>query len=139
MAQRLQRAREEAEAALLEIGSHISGDEARLSALREAIAGAEPALQRLQAQDQATQDALRDAEAKLADWQQRWDAHTRAQSEAARAGEGERTRVDYLDRQALEAARRRGQFTIQRTGPDLRAPPQTSQIRRAWGRDKMGQ
>jgi len=126
MAQRLQRAREEAEAALLEIGSHISGDEARLSALREAIAGAEPALQRLQAQDQATQDALRDAEAKLADWQQRWDAHTRAQSEAARAGDVERTRVDYLDRQALEAERRREQLTIERAGLDLAALTEAS-------------
>ncbi|HEY0310813.1 MAG TPA: chromosome segregation protein SMC [Luteimonas sp.] len=121
MAQRLQRAREEAEAALHEIGSHISGDEARLASLREAIASAEPTLQRLQAQDQATQEALRDAEAKLADWQQRWDAHSKAQAEAARAGDVERTRVDYLDRQALEAERRREQLATERAGLDLAA------------------
>ncbi len=121
MAQRLQRAREEAEAALHEIGSHISGDEARLASLREAIASAEPTLQRLQAQDQATQEALRDAEARLADWQQRWDAHSKAQAEAARAGDVERTRVDYLDRQALEAERRREQLATERAGLDLAA------------------
>jgi chromosome segregation protein len=121
MAQRLQRARDEAQAALAEIGTHISGDEARLGVLRDAIAEAEPQLAQLQAGDQARQDALRDVEAKLADWQQRWDAHTRAQSEAARAGDVERTRVDYLDRQALDADRRREQLAAERSGLDLAA------------------
>src|SRR5690606_30421792 len=73
---------EEAEAALQEIGSHISGDEARLASLREAITSAEPELQRLQAEDQATQDALREAEAKLADWQQRSDWISRSRNSA---------------------------------------------------------
>jgi chromosome segregation protein len=121
MAQRLQTARDEAQTALAELGSHISGDEARLGVLRSAIADAEPQLARLQGDDQAKQDALRDAEARLADWQQRWDAHTRAQSEAARAGDVERTRVDYLDRQALDADRRREQLASERTGLDLAA------------------
>src|SRR5690606_705668 len=87
MAERLQRARDEAQAALAEIGTHIRGDKARLAALREAIAEAEPKLAELQAGDDARQEALRDAEAKLADWQQRWDAHAREQSEAARAAD----------------------------------------------------
>jgi chromosome segregation protein len=121
MAQRLQRARDEAQAALAEIGTHISGDEARLGVLRDAIAEAEPQLAQLQAGDQARQDALRDVEAKLTDWQQRWDAHARAQSEAARAGDVERTRVDYLDRQALDADRRREQLAAERSGLDLAA------------------
>ncbi len=121
MAQRLQRARDEAQAALAEIGGHISGDEARLAGLREAIAQAEPELARLQAQDQTTQDALREAESRLADWQQRWDAHSRSQSEAARAGDVERTRVDYLDRQALDAERRREQLAGERAGLDVAA------------------
>ncbi|HLT43888.1 MAG TPA: AAA family ATPase, partial [Luteimonas sp.] len=131
MAQRLQRAREEAEAALQEIGSHISGDEARLASLREAITSAEPELQRLQAEDQATQDALREAEAKLADWQQRWDAHTRSQSEAARAGDVERTRVDYLDRQSMDAERRREQLATERAGLDLAALSEAFEAMRA--------
>jgi chromosome segregation protein len=121
MAQRLQRAREEAQAQLAEIGGHISGDEARLSSLREALAQAEPELARLQAQDQSVQEALRDAEARLADWQTRWDAHAKAQSEAARTGDVERTRVEMLDRQALDAERRREQLSAERAGLDVAA------------------
>ena len=121
MAERLQRARDEAQAALAEIGTHISGDEARLASLREAIAEAEPKLAELQADDRARQEALRDAEARLADWQQRWDAHAREQSEAARAADVERTRVDYLDRQALDAERRRETLAGERGGLDVAA------------------
>jgi chromosome segregation protein len=121
MAQRLQRARDEAQTQLSELGSHISGDEARLASLRDAIAQAEPELERLRADDGARQDALRDAEAALADWQQRWDAHTKAQSEAARTGDVERTRIEQLDRQTLDADRRREQLTNERTGLDLGA------------------
>src|SRR3546814_3006559 len=40
MAERLQRARDEAQAALAEIGGHIHGDEARLQVLEETIADA---------------------------------------------------------------------------------------------------
>jgi chromosome segregation protein len=121
MAQRLQRARDEAQTALAELGAHIGGDEARLGVLRGAIADAEPQLAQLQGDDQVRQDALRDVETRLADWQQRWDAHSREQSEAARAGDVERTRVDYLDRQALDAERRREQLATERTGLDLAA------------------
>jgi len=121
MGQRLQRARDEAQTALSEIGQHIQADEASLGVLRAAIADADPQLARLQADDQSRQDALRDAEAKLADWQQRWDTHVRAQSEAARAGDVERTRVDYLDRQAMDADRRREKLAEERAGLDLAA------------------
>lgn len=121
MAQRLQKAREEAEQALAELGEHISGDQAKLDVLRAAIAEVEPQLAQLQQDDGARQDALRDAEAALADWQQRWDAHAREQSEAARAGDVERTRVDYLDRQALDAERRRETLSNERAGLDLEA------------------
>jgi chromosome segregation protein len=121
MSQRLQRARDEAQTALAELGVHISGDEGRLAELRASIESAEPELARLQAEDGARQQALREAEAALADWQQRWDAHSRDQAEAARAGDVERTRVDYLDRQALDAERRREQLSGERTGLDLAA------------------
>ncbi|HSJ97180.1 MAG TPA: chromosome segregation protein SMC, partial [Myxococcota bacterium] len=121
MAERLQRARDEASTALAELGQHISGDEAQLLALRNSIATAEPELARLQAQDQARQEALREVEARIADWQQRWDAHARAQSEAARAGDVERTRIEHLDRQTLDAERRREQLGAERAGLDLEA------------------
>lgn len=67
------------------------------------------------------QDALREAEARLAHWQSRWDAHNRATAESSRAGEVERTRVDYLDRQALEADRRRQALKAERATLDLDA------------------
>src|SRR6478672_5192070 len=121
MGQRLQRARDEAQSALSEIANHINADDAKLGVLREAIAASEPQLASLQTDDAAKQDALRDAEAKLADWQQRWDTHVRAQSEAARAGDVERTRVDYLDRQAMDAERRREQLAEERAGLDVTA------------------
>ena len=121
MAERLQRARDEAQAALAELGEHISGDEARLQSLRTAIAEAEPEHARLQDEDATRQQALRDAEAALADWQQRWDAHGAEQAEAARAGDVERTRVDYLDRQGLDAERRREQLAAERATLDLAA------------------
>src|SRR5690606_21019224 len=75
MAQRLQRARDETQAALAEIGEHIQGDQARLDALQAEIADADPRLERLRGEDATRQDVLRDAEAAIADWQQRHDAH----------------------------------------------------------------
>ena len=121
LAERLRRARDEAQNALQELGQHISGDETKLNVLRESVADAEPQLAQLQEDDLFKQDALREAEARLADWQQRWETHSRLSAEAARAGEVERTRVDYLDRQALEADRRRETLTNERTGLDLDA------------------
>ncbi|WP_183426548.1 chromosome segregation protein SMC [Luteimonas sp. RC10] len=118
---RLLKARDEAQAQLAEIGAHIDQDQLRLDTLHEHIAEAEPQLAQLQDEDAIRQDALRDAETALADWQARWEAHNREQGEAARAGDVERTRVDYLDRQALEAGRRREQLQAERDGLDLDA------------------
>ena len=121
MSERLQQAREETRTALDELGTHIQGDETQLQVLQSAIDDAEPQLARLQGEDDARQDALRDADAALADFQQRWDAHAAAQSEAARAGDVERTRVDYLDRRAFDAEQRREQLAAERAALDLDA------------------
>ncbi len=121
LGQRLQRARDEAQLALSEIGLHIETDQNRLDALRVQIADAEPQLDTLKDADADRQQALQDAETRLADWQQRWDSHSRAQSEAARAGDVERTKVDYLDRQSLDADRRREQLSNERGALDLTA------------------
>src|SRR3546814_15511488 len=51
MAPRLQRARDEAQAALAEIGEHIHGDEARLQVLPETLAYAQPRLEQLREED----------------------------------------------------------------------------------------
>ncbi len=118
---RLHRARDEAQAALAELGSHIDEDQRKLATLREAVGEAEPRLELLQEEDVLRQDAWREAEARLADWQQRWDAHSREQADAARAGDVERTRIEHLDRQLLDADRRREQLEAERLGLDLEA------------------
>ncbi len=119
MAERLHKARDEAQHALAELGLHISGDEEKLNVLRAAVEEAEPRLAQLQEEDGGRQEALRDAEAKLADWQQRWETHSRDVAEAARAGDVERTRVDYLDKQSFDAERRRETLATERAGLDL--------------------
>jgi len=121
LAERLQKARDEAQNALAELGQHISGDETRLAVLRESVADAEPQLAQLQDDDGQRQETLREAEIAVSDWQQRWETHSREASEASRAGEVERTRVDYLDRQSLEADRRREVLNGERSGLDLDA------------------
>jgi chromosome segregation protein len=121
MSSRLQRARDEALGQLSEIASHIGNDQARLDALRDALENDEPRLEALREEEVLRLDALRDAEAKLADWQQRWDAHARAQSEAARAADIERTRLEHLDRQSLDAERRREALAAERAGLDVDA------------------
>ncbi|MDV3254511.1 MAG: chromosome segregation protein SMC [Lysobacter sp.] len=121
MSSRLQKARDEAQTQLAEIAAHIGSDQSRLDVLRAAIEQDEPRLEQLQAEDEARQDALREAETALSGWQQRWDEHSRAQSEAARAADVERTRIEHLDRQALDADRRREALSAERTGLDLTA------------------
>ncbi|WP_045727664.1 chromosome segregation protein SMC [Xanthomonas sp. GPE 39] len=121
LSQRLHKARDEAQLALAELGQHIGSDEAKLALLRESVDVAGPQLEQLQEDNTYKQDALRDAEARLADWQLRWESHQRHTAEASRAGEVERTRVDYLDRQSLEAERRREALSTERAGLDLDA------------------
>ena len=94
---RLQRARDEAQSALAELGQHISGDAQKLDVLRETLAEAEPQLELLQEADLLRQDALHEVEGRLADWQTRWETHTREQSEASRAGEVEPVSYTHLD------------------------------------------
>ncbi|MBX3711251.1 MAG: chromosome segregation protein SMC [Lysobacter sp.] len=119
LGQRLQRARDEAMQALSEIGLHIETDQQRLDTLRAGIEEAEPRLEMLREEDGARQEFLQEAEGRLADWQQRWDAHSRAQAEASRAAEVERTKVDYLDRQSIDAERRREQLNSERNALDV--------------------
>jgi chromosome segregation protein len=121
MAQRLLRARDEAQAALAELGGHIRDDQQKLEALRAAVADAEPQLDALREEELQRQDALQEIEERLADWQQRWDTYSREQAEAARASEVERTRIEHLDRQIFDADRRRQQLREERAALDLDA------------------
>ena len=121
MSTRLATARVEAETALAEVIAHIGSDEAALTSLQTNLQDAEPKLAELRSGDEARQAELKEAETALADWQQRWDALNKDQSEATRAGDVERTRVDYLDRQMLDAERRREKLAGERTQLDLEA------------------
>ncbi|OHE79403.1 MAG: chromosome segregation protein SMC [Lysobacterales bacterium GWF1_69_6] len=119
--QRLETARAEADAAFAQVGEHISGDERQLAELHNAIAAAEPQLATLREQDGGRQEALKAAEAALHDWQQRWDAYAKAQAEAARWAEVERTKIEYLEKQALDAGRRREALANERGTLDTSA------------------
>lgn len=62
----------------------------------------------MEGSDGERQEALRAAETALHEWQQRWDAYAKAQAEASRWAEVERTKIEYLEKQSLDAGRRRG-------------------------------
>jgi chromosome segregation protein len=119
--QRLETARAEADAAFAQIGEHITGDERQLGELRNAIAEADPRLAAFNAQDNERQDALRAAETALHDWQQRWDTYAKAQAESARWAEVERTKIEYLEKQSADAARRRETLGAERASLDTAA------------------
>jgi chromosome segregation protein len=119
--QRLETARAEADAAFAQVGEHISGDERQLAELHNAIAAADPQLETLRAEDGGRQEALKAAESALQDWQQRWDTYAKAQAEAARWAEVERTKIEYLEKQAMDAGRRREALAGERSGLDTGA------------------
>ncbi len=119
MAERLLKARDEARHQLAEVAEHIGNDQSRLEVLSAALEVDEPRLEELREQDLDRQEALRAAEAALSSWQQRWDDHSRAQSEATRSAEVERTRIEHLERQAMDAERRRQALQSEREGLDL--------------------
>lgn len=121
MSQRLRKARDEAMAALAELGEHIGSDQSKLDVLRAAVDESLPRLEQLREEDVVRQETLREAESAINDWQQRWDQHSRAQAEASRAADVERTRIEHLDRQVLDADRRREALNNERSGLDLGA------------------
>ena len=119
--ERLERARIETERALSELGEHIGADREQIETLRAALADGEPKLATLNEAAEKTTDLLREAEAKLAEWQTQWDAYAKSSAEAAQAAEVERTRLDYLDRQALESGRRLDTLQAEKRAADFNA------------------
>ena len=119
--QRLETARAEADAAFAQIGEHITGDERQLGELRTSIGDAEQKAATMSGSDGERQEALRVAETALHEWQQRWDAYAKAQAEASRWAEVERTKIEYLEKQSLDAGRRRETLANERGGLDTSA------------------
>ncbi|UGB39520.1 chromosome segregation protein SMC [Frateuria soli] len=120
-AERLQRAQAEAEREHGELSAHIANDREQVESLRMALAEGEPKLEALQQMQDDTAEAARGTESKLADWQQRWDAYTRTAGESSRAAEVERTRLNYLDRQAIDLSRRREALEAEQKATDVAA------------------
>ena len=119
--ERLTRAQGETEREFEELQGHISADQEQIEALRTALAEGEPRLEALQQMQDDTSEQQRSTETRLADWQSRWDTHTRGASEASRAAEVERTRLNYLDRQAIDLSRRREALEGERQAFDVAA------------------
>ncbi|CAM5551292.1 Chromosome partition protein Smc OS=Rhodanobacter lindaniclasticus OX=75310 GN=smc PE=3 SV=1 [Rhodanobacter lindaniclasticus] len=120
-AERLQRAHGDSEREHAELAAHITTDREQVEALRLALAEGEPKLEALQQMQDDTAEAQRSTEAKLADWQQRWDGHTRNAGESNRAAEVERTKLNYLDRQGIDLARRRDALETEQKATDVAA------------------
>jgi chromosome segregation protein len=120
-AERLQRAQANAEREHGELSAQIANDREQIESLRQAVAEGEPKLEALQQMREDTAEATRQAEARLADWQQRWDGYTRTAGESSRAAEVERTKLNYLDRQAVDLSRRREALEAEQQATDVAA------------------
>ena len=120
-ADRLLRAQGDAEREQAELAAHIATDRQQVELLRTALAEGEPKLEALQQLQDDTAEAQRSTEGKLADWQQRWDNHTRHAGESSRAAEVERTKLNYLDRQAIDLSKRRETLEAEQKATDVAA------------------
>ena len=119
MAEQLERARLETERAHAELAEHISADLAQAESLQATLSDSAPQREALHEAVENAAEVLRVAEASLAEWQEQWDVYARASSEAGQAAEIERTRLDYLDRQCVEADRRREALEAEKKAADL--------------------
>ncbi|HEY4090628.1 MAG TPA: chromosome segregation protein SMC [Luteibacter sp.] len=121
LSERLTRSKAETDRELGELNGHIEADREQVETLRMALAEGEPKLESLQQIQDETGEAQRATESRLADWQQRWDTHTRGASESTRAADVERTKLAYLDRQAVDLARRREALETEQKATDVAA------------------
>ena len=119
LSDRLTRARTEAETQLSEIVSHLSSDQSRFDALTEAMGRDEPQLEVLRKSDVEQQEALRVAELAMQDWQQKWEQLNKSSADATRTADVERTAIEHLERQILEAERRHNSLAAERELFDL--------------------
>ncbi len=119
LAEQLERARLETERAHQELAEHIATDSNQVESLRLTLSDSAPQREALHEAVENAAEILRIAEASLAEWQEQWDVYSRSSSEAAQAAEIERTRLDYLDRQCVEADRRREALEAEKKAADL--------------------
>ncbi len=99
---RLRRSAQEIATQSESIAQHLESDSAEIEKLDAVLAEAAPRHATLTAAVESARTAQQSAESVIADWQNRWDSYARLSGEAAKEAEVERTRIDYLDRQAVE-------------------------------------
>lgn len=116
---RLKRAREEAAQSLADLQAHFEEDQVQILSLEQEIAAAEPALSGFADTEQSAIESLRDAEAALADWQQRWEQVGSALSESSRSADVGRHRIEMLEKQIADAARRQEALQAERGTLDV--------------------
>ncbi|MCB1568448.1 MAG: chromosome segregation protein SMC, partial [Xanthomonadales bacterium] len=119
LSERLARSHTELADQIAALSEDIEQDGARRETLAQDIADIEPRLSMLSGDDGERQKALADIEVALAQWQLRWDEHSRLRGETTRAAEVERTKIEYLDRQAFDAERRREALSVERAALDV--------------------
>ena len=121
LSQRLQQSRTETQQSLDEVNAHLQDDQTRLAGLGDELAHLQPEVESLrELLDQATNDQHA-ADGAVTEWQRAWESHRVAQAEATRSADVDRTRIDYLDRQSLESARRRETLQQERLSLDIEA------------------
>lgn len=117
--ERLARTQAELTDQIAALGEDIGQDESREATLAQEIAEIEPRFTLLSGDDGTRQQSLQEIETALAQWQVRWDEHARTQAETNRAADVERTKIEYLERQALEGERRRETLLSERGELDV--------------------
>lgn len=121
LSQRLQQSRSETRQSLDEVNAHLEDDQTRLAELGDALAHLQPEVEALRGlMEQSTTDQQA-ADNAVTEWQRAWETHRVAQAEATRSADVDRTRIDYLDRQALDGARRREALQQERLSLDIEA------------------
>ena len=119
LSERLARGAQEIAVQIAAIASHLDSDAAQIDELRVALGDADPQLGVAREMVDQGRAAQLSAEAAIGDWQVRWDDYAKVSGEAAKLAEVERTKIDYLDRQALEVSRRREALSSERAQFDL--------------------
>ncbi|HET9033929.1 MAG TPA: chromosome segregation protein SMC [Dokdonella sp.] len=119
LAEQLERSRLETERAHVELAEHIANDTTQVESLRLTLSDSAPQREALHEAVEKAVEELSLAEGRLAEWQEQWDAYTKTSSEVGQSAEIERTRLDYLDRQCVEADRRRETLETEKKAADL--------------------
>ncbi len=94
------------ESGLEEAQDHRAGDEGRLAELEAGLAEQEPRHLELQATAEAGAEGLAECEEAMHAWQSEWEAFNERAAEPAQTAQVERTRINHLEGQDRELARR---------------------------------